>query len=187
MLRKVGLAAALLLSAALVPDAALALPGSGHGTGRSIYGGGAYRHGAFRGAAYRHGAYRGGVARFGYGYRPGYRPGAVGAAAVGAGLAAGAVGTAVAATTQPWGWGGGPYYGYGGPYQATAADYGYGYPNAYAYPMNAYAMSPPPAAVGPGWMGGIKQSDYDLYMKNLHDSGYNPKDDYTATGSMKAQ
>lgn len=92
--------------------------------------------------------------RAGYGYRPthyrragyGYHPGAAGAAAVGAGLAAGAVGTAVAAGTQPWGWGGGPYdtgtgyYG-GGPYY-TGSVWG---ANAY-YAPPAASPSPSPAS-----------------------------------------
>lgn len=67
---------------------------------------------------------------------------------------------------------GGPAYGglaYGGP--------AYGGP-VYGGPMNAYAMAPYPGPVGPGWMGGIKQSDYEMYLKNLHDSGYDPKNDY---------
>jgi hypothetical protein len=25
----------------------------------------------------------------------------------------------------------------------------------------------------------------EMYMKNLHDSGYNPKNDFTATGTMR--
>jgi len=47
--------------------------------------------------------------------------------------------------------------------------------------MRAYARVAPPAGPvgpGPGWMGGIKQADYTTYLKNLHDSGYDPKNDY---------
>ena len=116
----------------------------------------------------------------GYGYRPshyrraayGYRP--AGAAAVGAGLAAGAVGTAVAAT-QPWGWGGGPYY--GGAYQPRAGYYASPalLPSEGSGGLNAYAMAP------------IKESDYKLYLKNLHDAGYNPKNNYDANGIVKTQ
>lgn len=105
----------------------------------------------------------------GYGYRPGhyrrvgYRYHPAAAAAVGAGLAAGAVGTAVAAT-QPWGWGPGHYY--GGPYVLPSEGSG---------GLNAYAMAP------------IKESDYKLYLQNLHDAGYNPKSNYDANGILKTQ
>jgi hypothetical protein len=78
MFRKaiVGLAAALLVGVAFIPDDALAYRGGGARAAR----GGAVGH-AGRGVAYRGGAYRGGVA-----YRGGYPYGraAVGAAAVGA-------------------------------------------------------------------------------------------------------
>jgi hypothetical protein len=43
--------------------------------------------------------------------------------------------------------------------------------------MNASApaaANPPPAI----WMGGIKSSDHVTYLRNLHDSGYDPKNDY---------
>src|SRR6516165_7567429 len=102
MLRKafVGIAAALLVGTALIPDDALAYRGGGArvgGAGVRAAGvrggavgvagrgvasrGGAYRGAAYRGAAYRGAAYRGG-------YYP-YRGAAIGAAAVG-GAAAGA-------------------------------------------------------------------------------------------------
>jgi hypothetical protein len=35
--------------------------------------------------------------------------------------------------------------------------------------------------------GGVSSSDRATYMKNLHDSGYNPKNDFTASGTLKTQ
>ncbi len=102
-------------------------------------------------------------------YGGGYGAGVVGAGAVAAGTAA-----AVAATTPNWGWGG-PYqtgtgyYG-GGPYYganvrgARAAYYG-GYPS--------------------GAWGGASSHDYEMYIKNLHDSGYNPKNNFKADGNVQ--
>ncbi len=69
---------------------------------------------------------------------------------------------AYAAATYP-----GPYAGPRGPY---------------AGPRNAYAsMGAPPAA-----MGGMSKNQ-EMYMKNLHDSGYNPKNDFTPSGTMRQQ
>jgi len=34
---------------------------------------------------------------------------------------------------------------------------------------------------------GASGSDYAQYMKNLRDSGYDPKKDYTAAGTVKVQ
>ena len=100
----------------------------------------------------------------------------VGAAAVGTAAAIGTAG-AVAATSPGWGWGGNPYqtgtgYYAGGPYYggsvrgARAAYYG-GYPSA----------------VG----GGVSSSDYALYIRNLHDSGYNPRNNFNANGTIATQ
>jgi len=94
-----------------------------------------------------------------------------GAAAVGTAAAIGTAG-AVAATSPNWGWGGNPYQNAGGPYYsgsvrgARAAYYG-GYPSA-------------------AW-GGVSSSDRAQYIKNLHDSGYNPKDNFNANGTVKTQ
>ncbi len=95
-----------------------------------------------------------------------YGAGAIGAGAAAVGTAA-AIGTAgaVAATSPNWGWGGNPYqtgtgYYAGGPY------YG-GYPSA-------------------AW-GGVSSSDRAQYIKNLHDSGYNPNDNFNANGTVKTQ
>src|SRR3981189_3511324 len=106
-----------------------------------------------------------------------YGAGVVGAGAAAVGTAA-AIGTAgaVAATSPNWGWGGNPYqtgtgYYAGGPYyggnvrSARAAYYG------------------GPSAAG----GGVSSSDRDQYIKNLHDSGYNPKGNFNANGTIKTQ
>ena len=103
-----------------------------------------------------------------------YGAGVVGAGAAAVGTAA-AIGTAgaVAATSPNWGWGGNPYQtGAGGPYYggsvrgARAAYYG-GYPSA-------------------AW-GGVSSSDRTQYIKNLQDSGFNPKDNFNANGTIKTQ
>jgi hypothetical protein len=98
-----------------------------------------------------------------------------GAGVVGAGAAAVGTAGAVAATSPNWGWGGNPYqtgtgYYAGGPYYggsvrgARAAYYG-GYPSA-------------------AW-GGVSSSDRAQYIKNLHDSGYDPKGNFNANGTIK--
>ena len=107
--------------------------------------------------------------------RAAYGAGVVGAGAAAVGTAA-AIGTAgaVAATSPNWGWGGNPYqtgtgYYAGGPY------YGGNVRGARA----AYYGGPSAA-----W-GGASSSDLALYIKNLHDSGYNPKDNFNANGTIK--
>ena len=106
-----------------------------------------------------------------------YGAGVVGAGAAAVGTAA-AIGTAgaVAATSPNWGWGGNPYqtgtgYTAGGPY------YGGNVRGARA----AYYGGPSAA-----W-GGVSSSDRAQYIKNLHDSGYNPKDNFNANGTIKVQ
>jgi hypothetical protein len=47
--------------------------------------------------------------------------------------------------------------------------------------MNASAAEPPPQV---GWMGGMSSSDHTMYLQNLHDSGYNPKNDFNAAGNI---
>ncbi len=96
--------------------------------------------------------------RAGYGY--GYGAGVAGAAAVG-------TAAAVAATSPSQGWGTGPYYG-GRPY----------YGGAFSGTYDARA------SYGGPW-GGVSSSDRDLYFKNLHNSGYNPKNNYNANGTIK--
>ena len=56
-------------------------------------------------------------------------------------------------------------------------------PNPHARSMNAYAaMGAPPAA-----MPGASSKDRDMHMKNLRDSGYDPKNDLTKSGTMRQQ
>ena len=107
-------------------------------------------------------------------YGGGYGAGVVGAGAAAVGTAA-AIGTAgaVAATSPNWGWGGpyqtgtgyyagGPYY--GGSIRGAQASYYGGYPS-------------------PAW-GGVSNSDRQMYIKNLHDSGYNVKNNFNAAGNI---
>ncbi|WP_156951934.1 hypothetical protein [Bradyrhizobium sp. WSM1743] len=47
----------------------------------------------------------------------------------------------------------------------------------------ATSASPPPM----GWMGGTNSGDHGMYLQNLHDSGYNPKNDRDANGNVAAQ
>ena len=127
------------------------------GTGPSTYGGGG-EPGLYGPSARRH--YR----RAGYG--TGYGPGVVGAGVAGAA----AVGTAaaVAATSPGWGWGGGPYQ--------PAYYGGAGYQPAYGG-----------AGYQRGAWGPVSSKDYDMYIKNLHDAGYDPKNNYNANGTIKVQ
>jgi hypothetical protein len=57
-------------------------------------------------------------------------------------------------------------------------------PNPSARSMNAYAAmgTPPPAA-----MPGVSSKDHDMHMKNLRDSGYDPKNDFNAAGNVVNQ
>jgi hypothetical protein len=115
-----------------------------------------------------------------------------GAGAVGAGVAgAAAVGTAVAvgaATSPGWGWGGGPYYTNTGYYGGGGWGTGYGAPYAAGYgrPMSANAFAVTPASPV-GWWGGANSNDRDLYIKNLRDAGYDPKNNFNANGVIKTQ
>jgi hypothetical protein len=56
------------------------------------------------------------------------------------------------------------------------------------------ALNPNPynanASVGAsplGWSGGTTSNDHAQYMKNLHDSGYDPKKDFNANGTIRTQ
>ena len=54
--------------------------------------------------------------------------------------------------------------------------------------LNAQAGVPDPASPPPtGWTGGPNSSDHATYLKNLHDSGYNPKSDFDASGHIAGQ
>jgi hypothetical protein len=49
---------------------------------------------------------------------------------------------------------------------------------------NAYArMGPSPVL----WQGGVSSGDRDLYYRNLHDSGYDKKNDFAPNGIMRTQ
>jgi hypothetical protein len=91
-----------------------------------------------------------------------YGAGVVGAGAAAVGTAA-AIGTAAAVgATSPYYTGagyyaGGPYY--GGPVRGAGAAY----------------------------YGGASNSDRVTYIKNLHDSGYDPKNNFNANGTLKTQ
>jgi len=89
------------------------------------------------------------------------RRAAYGAGVVGAGAAA--VGTGYYA--------GGPYY--GGPVRGARAAYYGGYAGVGASPV-----------VGTG---GVSSGDHATYVKNLHDSGYDPKNNFNASGNLKVQ
>lgn len=121
---------------------------------------------AMNSGAYDNGYYGPGYAGYyGPGYaRSGFGPADVAGAAVGTAgtIAAGAVNTAGAIATAPF---------------RPVDSYAYFPANSYAYyPANSYAMAP-----------GISSKDHDQYMKNLHDSGYDPKNDFTASGTLKTQ
>jgi hypothetical protein len=72
---------------------------------------------------------------------------------------------------DPGTYAGGPYY--GGPVRGTGAAY---------YGGNAGAGAPPV-----GWTGGVSSSDYALYIRNLHDSGYDTKNNFNASGNVRTQ
>jgi hypothetical protein len=49
-------------------------------------------------------------------------------------------------------------------------------------PMNAFArMGASPPVIG---QGGVSSSDRALYIRNLHDSGYNPKNNFNSLGIL---
>ena len=100
-----------------------------------------------------------------------------------AGAAAVGTAAAVAATSPNWGWGGDPYrtgtgYYAGGPY------YGGPVPGTRAAYYGGYAG----VAASPGvWTGGVSSSDHALYIRNLHDSGYDTKGNFNASGNVAQQ
>ncbi|MBC9880852.1 hypothetical protein G8O24_26350 [Bradyrhizobium sp. INPA01-394B] len=67
---------------------------------------------------------------------------------------------------------------------ASAASAAYHHHHA----LNANAAAPDPAAPPSiGWTGGPNSTDHATYLRNLHDSGYNPKNDRDANGNEAAQ
>lgn len=59
-------------------------------------------------------------------------------------------------------------------------------PNASAAATNPNAF----AGGGPspvGWQGGVSSSDRDLYIRNMHDSGWDRKKDFNPNGTIRTQ
>ena len=57
-------------------------------------------------------------------------------------------------------------------------------PTHHRHAMNANAGVAAPPVVVPG---GVSSSDRAMYMRNLHDSGYDPKNNFNANGNIKTQ
>jgi len=96
-----------------------------------------------------------------------------GAGVVGAGAAA--VGTAAAVgATSPYYTGAGYYA--GSPYYGGRSNYGGGL--YYGGPIRG---------AGAAYYGGVSSSDHATYIKNLHDSGYDAKNNFDAKGILKTQ
>jgi hypothetical protein len=56
----------------------------------------------------------------------------------------------------------------------------------HSHAMNAHAAVP--ATPSPAMaIGGVSSSDHTTYMRNLHDSGYNPKNNFNTNGTIKTQ
>ena len=59
--------------------------------------------------------------------------------------------------------------------------------------INAYGSvgaSPVVPSVGASpvlWTGGVSSSDHATYIRNLHDAGYDPKNNFNANGNVKTQ
>ncbi|MCP3379453.1 hypothetical protein NLM31_03220 [Bradyrhizobium sp. CCGUVB4N] len=54
--------------------------------------------------------------------------------------------------------------------------------------LNTQAGVPDPASQPPtGWTGGPNSTDHATYLRNLHDSGYNPKNDFDSSGHIASQ
>ena len=67
---------------------------------------------------------------------------------------------------------------------STSAALAATHPNHHRNAMNAHARmgAPPPPVIGTA---GASSGNHAKYMQNLHDSGYNPKSDFTAAGNMR--
>ncbi len=50
--------------------------------------------------------------------------------------------------------------------------------------INAFAAVPASPVVAPG---GVSSSDHAMYIRNLRDAGYSPKNDFNANGTLKTQ
>jgi hypothetical protein len=54
--------------------------------------------------------------------------------------------------------------------------------------MNAPSnVGAPPPMMGAPVMGGVSSADQATRVKSLHESGYNPKNDFNANGTIKSQ
>jgi hypothetical protein len=103
-----------------------------------------------------------------------YGAGVVGAGAAAVGTAA-AIGTAAAVgATSPYYTGAGYYA--GSPYYGGSSNYGGG--PYYGGPIRGARAA---------YYGGVSSSDHATYMRNLHDSGYDPKNNFNANGVLKTQ
>jgi hypothetical protein len=58
-------------------------------------------------------------------------------------------------------------------------------PNPYAR-SNAFGSAGATPVIGPGG-GGVSSSDRAMYMKNLHDAGYDPKNNFNPNGTIRTQ
>jgi hypothetical protein len=59
-------------------------------------------------------------------------------------------------------------------------------PNPYARPMSPNAFGG--AGASPVvWAGGMSSKDRDQYMRNLRDSGYDPKNNFNSNGTVRTQ
>jgi hypothetical protein len=54
--------------------------------------------------------------------------------------------------------------------------------------VGAPGFSAPGVGASPAlWTGGVSNSDREMYFKNLHDSGYNTKNNFNANGNVAQQ
>jgi hypothetical protein len=64
------------------------------------------------------------------------------------------------------------------------------HPTHHRHAMNAHAGVAAGVGVGVspvGWAGGMNSSDHATYIRNLHESGYDPKNNFDAKGILKTQ
>ena len=59
-------------------------------------------------------------------------------------------------------------------------------PSPYGSRLNANAFAGTGASPA-GWWGGGNNNDRAMYLKNLHDAGYDPKNNFNANGTIKTQ
>jgi hypothetical protein len=64
------------------------------------------------------------------------------------------------------------------------------HPTHHRHAMNAHAGMGMGAGVAPSpgvWAGGVSSGDHTTYIRNLHESGYDPKNNFDANGILKTQ